>query len=173
MLVHMPRTKGSKALSDEERARILAKKSLRVATRDEIAAEHGVCTDTVMRIKPETESLAVITRAKQIELDIQARIERVRDKALDSLEHAIDNDELKKEALVGAFSTLYDKSRVESGQPTHFSGFSPEQVDRFRSGFRNLLVNLFIHFKADEERAEPISLEEAQELVAIALGERQ
>lgn len=171
LCVHMPRTKGSRDLSEEERAVILAQKNLRVSTREEIAEQHGVCRDTVQKIREETESLEVITRAKQIEADIKDRIERVRDKTLDALEHAIDNDELKKESLINAFSTLYDKARVEGGQPTHHVGFSPEQVDRFRNGFRNLLINLFQNFNADQERETPIDREEAERLVRIALGE--
>lgn len=173
MLSDMGRTYGSKELSDEERATILAKKNVRVATRGEIAEEHGVSKRTVYHITPETESTAVVIRAKQIEEDLQSRIERVRDKALDSLEHAIDSEDLKKEALIQVFSTLFDKGRTASGQPTSYAGFSPEQVDRFRTGFRNLLINLFQHFKADEERPEPIDRDEAERLVRIALGETQ
>lgn len=165
------RTKGSRHLSNEERAVILAQKNLRVGTRDDIASQHGVCRDTVQRIKPETEVQEVIQRANQIQRNIQTRLEQVRDKSLDALEHAIDNDDLKKEALINAFSTLYDKARVEGGQPTSHVGFSPEQVDRFRSGFRNLLVQLFQHFKADEERDQPLDPNEADRLVKIALGE--
>lgn len=167
----MANTKGSRHLSDEEKATILAEKNLALTTRIEIAEKHRVSKDTVMRIKEENLSEDIIVRAKQIESDIQKRIERVRDKALDALEHAIDNDELKKEALPNAFSTLYDKSRIESGQPTSHTGFSPEQIERFRAGFRNLLVNLFQHFHADQERPEPLTRKEADELVRIALGE--
>jgi len=171
LCVHMPRTKGSRDLSLEERAEILAEKSLRLSTRDEIAEQHGVCRDTVMKITPDTEPHEVVIRAKQIEADIKDRIERVRDKTLDALEHAIDNDEIRKESLINAFSTLYDKARVEGGQPTHHVGFSPEQVDRFRNGFRNLLINLFQNFHADQERETPIDRTEAERLVKIALGE--
>lgn len=171
-MTHMARTKGSKDLSDREKAVILAEKNLRIGTREEIADTHGVCRDTVQKIHEDTVSLEVRQMAKNIESDIRKRIETVRDKALASLEHAIDTDDIKKEALVSAFSTLYDKARVEGGQPTAHVGFSPEQVERFRAGFRNLLVNLFQHFKADEERTEPLPLEEADRLVKIALGER-
>lgn len=168
----MPRTKGSRDLSDEQKATILAEKNLRLSTRDEIADNHGVCRDTVQRIQPETVSLEVLNRAYQIENELKERIEKVRDKALQSLEHAIESDDIKKEALINAFSTLYDKARVESGQPTSHTGFSPEQVEKFRAGFRNLLVNLFQHFKADEERDAPLTVAEADKLVRIALGER-
>lgn len=168
----MPRTKGSRDLSDEEKAIILAEKNLRLSTRDEIADNHGVCRDTVQRIMPETVSLAVRSRADQIQSDILKRIENVRDKTLTKLEEAIDNDDLKKEALINAFNVLFDKARVEGGQPTSHAGFSPEQVERFREGFRNLLVNLFQHFKADEERSEPLTVGEADRLVRVALGER-
>lgn len=150
----------------------MAEKNLHIATREEIAENHGVCRDTVQKIQNETVSLEVRQMAKNIESDIRKRIETVRDKALASLEFAIDTDDIKKEALVNAFATLYDKARVEGGQPTSHIGFSPEQVDRFRAGFRNLLVNLFQHFKADEERESPLPLEDADRLVKIALGER-
>lgn len=168
----MPRTKGSRDLSDEEKAKILAEKNLRLSTREEIAEQHGVCRDTVQRIVPESLSLDVVQRAKEIEANILKRIEKTRDKALSKLEQAIEEDNIRPEALVGAFSTLYDKARVEGGQPTSHVGFSPEQVDKFRSGFRNLLVNLFQHFKADEERERPLTIEEADALVKVALGER-
>lgn len=168
----MPRTKGSRDLSDKQKATILAEKNLRLSTRDEIADNHGVCRDTVQKITPENVSLKVLTEAGKIENELKQRIEDVRDKALKSLEYAIETDDIKKEALVNAFSTLYDKARVESGQPTSHTGFSPEQVDKFRAGFRNLLVNLFQHFKADEERTEPLALAEADRLVKVALGER-
>lgn len=171
-MANMPRTKGSRDLSDEQKAVILAEKNLRLSTRDEIAEKHEVCRDTVQKITPESVSLDVVNRAYQIENELRKRIENVRDKALNSLEHAIEADEIKKEALVNAFATLYDKARVEGGQPTAHTGFSPEQVERFREGFRNLLVNLFQHFKADEERAEPLPHAEADRLVRIALGER-
>lgn len=167
----MARTNGAKELSDEQRAIILAQKNLHLGTQGEIADLNGVCRKTVNEMKVETESLEVVARARQIQEDIQKKIERVRDKTLDALENAIDRDELKKEALINAFSTLYDKSRIESGQPTHLTGFSPEQVERFRTGFRNMLVNLFIHFKADEERDAPLEWDEADRLVAFALGE--
>jgi hypothetical protein len=168
----MPRTKGSRDLSDKQKATILAEKNLRLSTRDEIADKHGVCRDTVQKITPENVSIQVLTEASKIEDELKKRIENVRDKALKSLEYAIETDDIKKEALVNAFATLYDKARVESGQPTSHTGFSPEQVDKFRSGFRNLLVNLFQHFKADEERSEPLALAEADRLVKVALGER-
>ena len=168
----MARTKGSRDISNETKAQILAKKNLRMETRDEIAETHGVCRDTVQRISEETVSLDIIQRAKEIEDSILTRIEKVRDKTLTKLEDAIDGDTIKPEALINAFSTLYDKARVEGGQPTSHTGFSPEQVDRFRQGFRNLLVNLFQHFHADMERETPLSLAEADDLVKIALGER-
>lgn len=168
----MARKHGSRDLSDEQKATILAEKNLRLSTRDEIAENHSVCRDTVQRITPESVSIQVLDRAYQIENELKKRIEDVRDKALRSLEHAIESDDIKKEALVSAFSTLYDKARVEAGQPTSHTGFSPEQVERFREGFRNLLVNLFQHFKADEERAEPLTVGEADRLVKVALGER-
>ena len=171
-MLSMPRTKGSRDLSDDEKAVILAEKNLRLSTRDEIADKHGVCRDTVQRIMPHTVSLEVRSKADQIQADLLKRIENVRDKTLTKLEEAIDNEDIPKQALINAFNTLYDKARVEGGQPTSHQGFSPEQVDRFRSGFRNLLVNLFQHFKADEERSTPLSLAEADELVRIALGER-
>jgi hypothetical protein len=167
----MARTEGSRDLSDEQKATILAEKNLRLSTRDEIADKHDVCRDTVQKITPESVSLAVLTRASEIENELKGRIEKVRDKALRSLEYAIETDDIKKEALVNAFATLYDKARVEGGQPTSHIGFSPEQVDKFRNGFRNLLVNLFQNFKADEERSAPLSIEEADKLVQIALGE--
>lgn len=131
-----------------------------------------MCRDTIQKIRPDTVSIDVITRAHQIETELRRRIETVRDKALKSLEYAIETDDIKKEALVNAFATLYDKARVEGGQPTSHTGFSPEQVEKFREGFRNLLVNLFQYFKADEERDEPLSVGEADKLVRIALGER-
>lgn len=168
----MPRTKGSRDISDETKAQILAKKNLRTETREEIAEIHGVCRDTVQRITDKTVSLDVVQRAKEIEDSILKRIEKVRDKTLTKLEDAIDADTMKPEALVGAFSTLYDKARVEGGQPTSHTGFSPEQVDRFRQGFRNMLVNLFQFFHADMEREQPLTLEEADQLVKIALGEK-
>lgn len=167
----MARTEGSRDLSDEQKATILAEKNLRLSTRDEIADKHDVCRDTVQKITPESVSLAILTRASEIENELKGRIEKVRDKALRSLEYAIETDDIKKEALVNAFATLYDKARVEGGQPTSHIGFSPEQVDKFRNGFRNLLVNLFQNFKADEERSAPLSIEEADKLVQIALGE--
>jgi len=168
----MPRTKGSRDLSDEEKAKILAEKNLRLATREEIAKQHGICRDTVHRIAPESVSLEVAQRAKEIEATVLKRIEKTRDKALTKLEAAIDDDNIRPESLINAFSTLYDKARVEGGQPTSHTGFSPEQVDRFKTGFRNLLVNLFQHFKADEERPEPLTIEQADALVRIALGEK-
>lgn len=168
----MAKTKGSRHLSDKTKAEILAEKNLRMATREEIADKYNVARDTVQKIQPETVSLEVVRMAEVIENDLRNRIEKVRDKALKALEHAIDADDIKKEALGSVFATLFDKARVESGQPTTHTGFSPEQVDRFRQGFRNLLVNLFQHFKADEERDSPLALEEADRLVRIALGER-
>ena len=141
-------------------------------TRDEIADIHGVCRDTVQRITEETVSLDVLNRAKEIEDSVLKRIETVRDKTLTKLEIAVEADAIKPEALINAFSTLYDKARVEGGQPTSHTSFSPEQVDRFKQGFRNLLVNLFQHFHADMERDTPLSLAEADALVRIALGEK-
>ena len=111
-------------------------------------------------------------RAKEIEASVLKRIEKTRDKALTKLEAAIDDDNIRPESLINAFSTLYDKARVEGGQPTSHTGFSPEQVEKFKTGFRNLLVNLFQHFKADEERPEPLTIEQADALVRIALGEK-
>ena len=168
----MSRTKGSRDLSDKQKATILAEKNLRLSTRDEIAEKYEVCRDTVQKITPDSVSLAVLTEAGKIENQLKKRIEDVRDKALKSLEYAIETDDIKKEALVNAFSTLYDKARVEGGQPTSHVGFSPEQVDKFRDGFRNLLVNLFQLFKADEERDTPLSREDADRLVKVALNER-
>jgi hypothetical protein len=168
----MAKTKGARHLSDRAKAEILAEKNVRMSTRQEIADKHGVNRDTVQKIQPHTVSLEVIQMAEVIENDLRQRIEKVRDKALKSLEYAIETDDIKKEALVNAFATLYDKARVESGQPTSHTGFSPEQIDKFKNGFRNLLVNLFQHFKADEERDTPLSLAEADKLVKIALGER-
>lgn len=159
-------------MSDKSKAEILAEKNLRMSTREEIAEKFNVARDTVQKIQPETVSLEVRQMAEVIENDLRKRIERVRDKALKSLEYAIDTDDIKKEALGGVFATLFDKARVEGGQPTSHTGFSPEQIDKFRNGFRNLLVNLFQHFKADEERGTPLPLEEADRLVKIALGER-
>ena len=59
--------------------------------------------------------------AAEIEREHKEDIKRVRNKALNKLEVAIDTDRIKPEALIPAYGTLYDKFRLETGQPTNIT----------------------------------------------------
>ncbi len=114
------RTKGSPNLTKEKRVVIKAQKNLRLTTQKQIAEDNGVAEMTVRQIERNmTEE--DLEQAAQLERDHKIDIKRVRNKALDRLEEAIDKGTLKTEALIPAYGTLYDKFRLETGQATQIN----------------------------------------------------
>jgi transposase-like protein len=63
---------------------------------------------------PESVALAVPEAAEAFTTNVK----RVRDKALDKLETAVENDQLKGRDLIIAVGVLTDKARVSEGKPT-------------------------------------------------------
>lgn len=98
-------------------------------TNIKIAETEGVAPISVHRISVESVGPEIAARAEQIKATLLERIERVRDKSLAYVEHAIDTGKLSPDKAITSFGVTFDKAQILKGQPTQITqDNSPERL---------------------------------------------
>ena len=118
----MARTTGSPNLSNNRKAKIVAKKNLRFSTQKQIAEEEGVSRCTVNQLSEADLDPATKSLAKDYEEQFLKDLKRTNYKLLNYLEKSVDDQTLPPQAISTAFGVTFDKIQLKTGNPTEISG---------------------------------------------------
>jgi len=108
------RPKGQGNIPDTVKLDILQQKTLKLNTQGDIAKKYGISRVSVCNMSPDD-----LSPESQLKFDsFIARLERVRNKALNAIENKLDEGLFRAEHLAGLFTTINNASRLENDQPT-------------------------------------------------------
>jgi transposase-like protein len=164
--------------TDQDKARVYATLAANGGNVKRTSRETGVAEQTVRDWKKKAEREGGLPEAVEAALpavieDISNDIERVRNKALNALEEAIDRRELKGRDLTVAIGVLTDKHRLLTGQTTsrteRTSGEATESREEIREAFRGLALGMV---EAAERRAATIATNVAEDVIEVEAVEQ-
>lgn len=138
----MPRTKGATDIPKRKKARILAKKNVQELTVIEIAAQEGVCRNSVIAIKPETVSADVLAMAQKYERDFILYAEANALKAQKRTFDTIGELSADKAAIVAEKN--FNMSRLWRNQPTSIVQTQESKIEHYATLTRKIANELGI-----------------------------
>lgn len=134
----MARTKGSMDVSEDKKARILAKKNLQVSTQKNIA-EEGVCRETVVKITKDSVDYNTLIQSQKYETRYVEDLKRTNYKLLKYLEDSVDAGTLPPNVVSTAFGTTFDKIQIKRNQPMQITS-QPTDEEMARIFFEQLVT---------------------------------